>query len=281
MQTPKDLTAGYGTLLVHAEPGAASTERVEAAAQLARDLGARLIGLGAETFEPYPTPDPFSGYAAGEWVVLIQDQISKNLTAAEAAFRRDAAGADSEWRSAQDYPHDALARNACAADLIVVSGRQAESRTRSADAADVVMNAGRPVLIVPEGRRTLQADTVVVAWKNTRECRRAVADARPFLAGAKVVIVLGVSKPDAAEAVSAEVSDVVANLRRHGVEARGQVEPQGSGVVTETIQSVADAAGADLIVCGAYGHSRLREWVFGGVTDDLIHRPGRFILMSH
>ncbi|ODT89847.1 universal stress protein [Phenylobacterium sp. SCN 70-31] len=274
-------TPAYATIMVHAEPGAGASARVAAAAQLARDLDARLIGLGAETFDPFPTPDPFSGYAAGEWVALIQDQILKDLKTAEAAFRRDAAGADVEWRTEQAYPHEALACHARAADLIVASGRQTGGRARSADPADVVMTAGRPVLIVPEGRRRLRGDAVVVAWKNTRECRRALHDALPFLSAATDVIVLAVCKPDSAEAAEAEVADVAASLRRHGVPARGQVSRLDSAAVSEEIQRVADDAGADLLVCGAFGHSRLREWVFGGVTDDFIHRPGRFILMSH
>lgn len=289
MQKTKDRTEtpgaagspGYATLLVHAEPGATATHRVEIAARLARELDARLIGLGAETFDPFPTADPFSGYAAGEWVALIQEQIGKDLKSAEAAFRRDAAGADSEWRCEQDYPHDALARHARAADLIVVGPRQNLGPSRSADPADVVMTSGRPVLVVPDGRSQLKGRTIVVAWKNTRECRRALGDAMPFLTRAQDVIVLAVCKPDVAEAAQDEVDDVAAGLRRHGVAARGEVARIETAAVAEEIQRVADAAGADLIVSGGYGHSRLREWVFGGVTDDFIHRPTHFILMSH
>jgi nucleotide-binding universal stress UspA family protein len=274
-------TAGYATLLVHAEPGAAATHRVEVAAALARELGARLIGLGAETFDPFPTPDPFSGYASGEWVALIQEQIGKDLKSAETAFRRDAAGADVEWRCEQDYPHEALARHARAADLIVVGPRQNRGPSRSADPADVVMNTGRPVLLVPDGRSRLGGRSIVVAWKNTRECRRVLGDALPFLMRADNVIVLAVCKPDEVETAQAEVTDVAAGLRRHGIAAQGEVVRIETAAVAEEIQRVAESAGADLIVSGAYGHSRLREWVFGGVTDDFIHSPAQFILMSH
>ena len=77
------------------------------------------------------------------------------------------------------------------------------------------------------------------------------------------------------------LADVVANLKRHGVDARAQVTTIPPEGVTSEIEKVARLSGADLIVCGAYGHSRLREWVLGGVTDDLIHRPDCFVLMSH
>ena len=271
----------YATLLVHAEAGERSRPRVEAAAALARDLGARLVGLGAEAFTPIPTPDPFSGYASGEWVVLVLEQIAKDLQAAEAGFRRDAAGADIEWRSVQEYPARALVRTACLADLIVVSPRGKADATRAADPADVVMSAGRPVLLVPEAGGRLKATSVVVAWKNTRECRRAVADALPFLQRADEVIVHAVCGQDETEAATTETAAVEENLRRRGVKARALVTNVQPESVIEELMRVASLNDADLIVAGAYGHSRLREWAFGGVTDELLHRPGCFVLMSH
>lgn len=271
----------YATLLVHAEPGLAASKRIEAAARLAHLMGARLIGLGAETFEPIVSPDPFTGYAAGEWIAQIQAEIAKRLAAAEDAFRRDAAGADFEWRSVQDYPSRALGKLARAADLIVMTPRGAGSPIQVADPAEVIMAAGRPVLIVPEGPTHLQGRHVVVAWKDTRECRRAVADAMPFLTRAEDVLLLAVCAKDVADAVVFETDDVVANLKRHGVRARSQVVTAGAGDVFAELNRVAAQNHADLIVAGAYGHSRLREWVLGGVTDDLIHRPGTFVLLSH
>ena len=271
----------YSTILVHAEPGLAASHRVEAAARLARDLGAHLIGLGAETFDPSLFSGPFTGFAAGEWVNLVQEQITKSLADAETAFRRDAAGAEFEWRSLQDYPHRALVRTAHAADLIVVGPRSDRSSLQAADPADVVMSAGRPVLIVPEGRPHLHAMSVIVAWKDTRECRRALTDAMPFLQRAEDVIVLAVVKANQADQASAETDDVVANLKRHGVEARALVTSIDHQAFEDEIERVANLNGADLIVAGAYGHSRLREWVFGGVTDTFLHRPGCFVLLSH
>lgn len=273
--------SSYATLLVHAEPGLVSSHRVEVAGRLARDLDARLIGLGAETLEPIPTADPITGFAAAEWVVLAQEQVGKNLEAAEAVFRRDAGGADIEWRAVQDYPGRALVGLARAADLIVVGPRGAASLTRTADPADVVMGAGRPVLMVPDGQHHLRARAVAIAWKDTRECRRAVADALPFLQRAEDVIVHAVCKSDEADRMAFEVDDVVANLKRHGVEARALITTSTPEGVAGEIEQVAKSNNADLIVCGAYGHTRLREWAFGGVTDDLMHRPGCFVLMSH
>jgi len=271
----------YRTILVHAEPGLAATHRVEAAARLARDLDARLIGLGAESYEPLVTSDPYSGYASSELIVALQEQVAKRLTEAEVAFQRDAAGASVDWRSVQDYPSRALVQASRACDLIVASPKGSDNTTRAADPADVVMSAGRPVLIVPEGRHHLRASSVVVAWKDTRECRRALGDAMPLLQRAEDVIVLAVCKPDEADRIVFELDDVVSNLTRHGVEARALVASVAPEGVTREIERVAQLNNADLIVCGAYGHSRLREWVLGGVTEDLLHRPACFVLLSH
>lgn len=121
----------YKTILVHAEPGIAATHRVEAAAHLARDLDARLIGLGAETYEPVIASDPYAGYATGELIATLQEQIASRLNEAETAFRRDAAGASIDWRSVQDYPSRAVVQIARACDLIVASPGAVQARPRS------------------------------------------------------------------------------------------------------------------------------------------------------
>jgi nucleotide-binding universal stress UspA family protein len=272
----------YRTLLVHVEPAKLSSHRVGVAARLARQLDAHLIGLGAETFNPIPTPDAFSGYAGGEWTALVLEQIGNDIKDAETAFRRDAAGADIEWRSVQDSPHHALTMMAHAADLIVVGPRSHRGSELAADPADVVMTAGRPVLLVPDDREHFFGMSAVIAWKNTRECRRAVRDALPFLQRAEdVIVVHALSKSEFADDAKGEIADVVANLKRHGVDARpvvAQVEPEG---VNEEIRRIASMNGADLVVFGAYGHTRMREWALGGVTDDFLRHPPAFLFMSH
>jgi len=272
----------YATILVHAEPGLASSHRVEVAARLARELGAQLIGLGAETFDPALFSGPFTSFAAGEWVNLVQEEVTNNLAGAEAAFRRDAAGAEISWRKVQDHPHRALTNTAHAADLIVASPRGARNTMQAADPADVVMSAGRPVLIVPEGHSHFVGMTVLVAWKNTRECRRALTDALPFLQRADDVVIASVVNADMVDVATGETDDVVANLKRHGVDARPLVSTVAKNVPEEIeLERLATVNGADLIVAGAYGHSRLREWTFGGVTDSFLHQPRCFVLLSH
>ena len=274
-------TQAIRSLLVHAEPGAASTHRVKVAARLARDNGARLIGLGAEAFEPMLTVDPFFGYAAAEWATLVQEQIVTSLKNAEAAFERDAAGADTEWRSIEDKPARALAHAARAADIVIMGPKGKGGSSRTADPAEVIMTSGRPVLIVPDGATQLHGKAVIVAWKDTREARRAVADAMPFLVAAETVIVQVICDEAEFDSATRQADDVVDSLKRHGVKAKSNVTTATNGEVTMILERTAVANHADLIVAGAYGHNRTSEWVFGGVTDDLLHRPECFVLLSH
>jgi nucleotide-binding universal stress UspA family protein len=279
--TPTANLRTYKSILVHAEAGLQSSRRVEIAARLARSLDARLIGLGAETFEPLPPIDPYMGYASSEWFSIMEKQVAADLENAEAGFRRDAAYAEFEWRTIQDYPAKALARTARAADLVVAGPRGEGGAGRCADPAEIIMTAGRPVLLVPSSSSYLRASTVVVAWKDTREARRAVADAMPFLQRADTVIVQGICENGSSDGEIMQTEDVASHLKRHGVRALAQVSTGKQKNVAGELQRIAEANGADLIVAGAYGHSRLREWAFGGVTDTLIHCPPCFVLFSH
>ncbi|WP_245620086.1 universal stress protein [Phenylobacterium immobile] len=272
--------AGFSSILTHAEPGLQSSHRIEIAATLARSLNARLIGVGAETFEPVMMTDPMAG-PAGDWISLLQEQVNADLAQAEHAFRRDAAGADLEWRSFQDYPTRAVARASRAADLIVASARAQNGAVRSVDPAELIVEAGRPVLIVPNATRRLHGKTVVIAWKDTREARRAVADAMPFLKQADDVVVQAICPKDGNEAAVLATNDVAAALGRHGVCARGAIIHGREQDVPELLCAAVEANGADLIVAGAYGHSRAKEWMLGGVTRALLHEPPCFVLFSH
>ncbi|MCR5875520.1 universal stress protein [Phenylobacterium sp. J426] len=272
----------FATLLVHAEPELSASNRVEAAAHLARDGDALLIGVGAEMLDAAFSMDPFGGVVLAEWLTAAQQQIDRNIRAAEEAFRRDAAGVRIEWRQANAFPDRALIDASRAADLIVMSPpRQDASSYRSADPAEVVMKSGRPVLIVPNEARRLRAERVVVAWKDTRETRRAIADAMPFLIAAQEVIVTAVCADKDVEAVAFQAGDVAAMLKRQGATVRTEVVTGRDEAVAGELDRVAQAADADLIVMGAYGHSRAAEWVFGGVTRTLLREPHRFILTSH
>ena len=128
------------------------------------------------------------------------------------------------------------------------------------------MKAGRPVLVVPPGCDALDAGNVVVAWKNTREARRALADALPFLKEARQVTLLHVSEERRRRRLARR--PVAFSSPRHRGIARDDCAKDRT--VAERIVAFASGEELGLIVAGAYGHTRLREWAFGGVTRDLL-----------
>ncbi len=149
------------------------------------------------------------------------------------------------------------------------------------DVANLVMQAGRPVLVVPSDAATFSADRVLVAWKDTREARRAVSDALPLLTKAKEVHVVAIPEPEGNDAATlAGADDVVNWLARHGVQAAAIARPDFGGV-GKSIERVADEIGADIIVAGAFGHSRFMEWLLGGVTRHLLRSAKACVLFSH
>jgi nucleotide-binding universal stress UspA family protein len=145
---------------------------------------------------------------------------------------------------------------------------------------DLVMQAGRPLLIVPPSATTLTARNILVAWKDTREARRAVSDAMPMLQTAERAIVVEITrKKDIAEA-NESVRDVVRWLRGHGVKAEGMVAPE-QGLNAPQLDGIIKTEGADLVVAGAYHRRRFREWALGGVTRKLLLSGNLCTLVSY
>ena len=138
---------------------------------------------------------------------------------------------------------------------------------------------GATDLVVPPEAEYLKLSNVVIAWKDTREARRAVADALPLLHRAKDVTVVEVVEGAADRAAAqAGVNDVAAWLGRHAVTAVGRViHASDESDQLDTLWK----NGADLVVAGAYGHTRFREWVLGGMTHNLLTRSRRCSFLAH
>jgi nucleotide-binding universal stress UspA family protein len=269
-------------ILVHVELSAAAQPRLETAVHLARRLDATLIGVGAEMMSAVGIGDPL-GVLGSDWVVELEGLVQDNLKRAEARFRDTAACATREWLAFEAYPTHALAQLARGADLIVAGGAPLDGveSYRQVQTAELVLQAGRPVLVAPPEGGELQGRAVVVAWKDTREARRAVIDALPFLRMAEDVVVQAVCDDERLGDVQAQTFAVVEHLKRHGAPARAKATIAPANRTEIELNITADSIDADLIVAGAYGHSRLGEWVFGGVTRSLLEQPERFVLLSH
>jgi nucleotide-binding universal stress UspA family protein len=268
----------YATIMVHVDVDEGSDARLRLAAELAKRFSATLIGTSAALvpaeYGPYLGPARFAAEQRG---------VGASLARCEAAFRQiaGAAGIKHEWRSDDDLPDDYLAREARAADLVIV-GRVPPSRSalRAIDPGRAVLRAGRPVLVVPPGIDSLRAERILIGWKDAREARRAVSDALPLLHEAKQVHIVEII--DAGEDARAQrrLDDVAHYLMRHRIAADTRVVRRGDDVGT-ALMEVAREDGADLTVAGAYGQSRLSEWVFGGVTRSLLAASPVCCLFAH
>ena len=240
------------------------------AVSLATAFGATLTGLAAD--EPSLALGGIEGsQVAMDYYAVERQAIESGIAEAEARFRAAAGtGLKTEWRGRIGNATGALLDAALGADLLV-TGRTNLSmlgEQRLADIGQLVLGSGRPVLAVGEGSSSFSADRIVIGWKDTREARRAVADALPFLRRASAVVAITISE-DAPSIERSSQAQLLAWLAMHGVMAHSELIESDAGFI-DVLESTARAYRADLVVTGGYGHSRMREWLFGGMTKNLI-----------
>ncbi len=274
----------YKTLMVHLELDGKNAGLLEIAADLAGRFDARVIGIAA----CQPVQMLYDeGYTCGDEMVADRAEIAREIEAAKAEFHQVLKGRVKkvEWRSCITFEALAsyIADQARAADLIITRpdiGGSLLDNTRRVKIGDLALEAGRPLLIVPHGMSSLTLNNAFVAWKDSREARRAVADALPLLRLAKNVTVLEAANNEAQSMAHGHVVDVAHWLESHDVTAEPVTATLHGGdaanLYDETIER-----GCDFLVAGAYGHSRIGEFVFGGVTRDLLLSPEYCVLISH
>ncbi|MBR0731203.1 universal stress protein [Bradyrhizobium japonicum] len=275
----------YATVMVSLALDQPNNARLQAAGELGERFEATIVGVAAARFAP---PLYFIGGAEAQRLIDQEEaSVKRCLAALEAEFRAATRTRSRpvEWRSAMDFPSRFVLAQARCAD-IVVSGGQSPAFSDAfslVSPKDLVMQAGRPILVVPDKVNWLDLRSVLVAWKDTPEARRAIAGALPLLRKARDVAIVEI--PEAGgdrSAAMTRVSDVAAWLARHGVTATARVpEAAGSEPAAVQLERVAGDAGAGLIVAGAYGHSRFRELILGGVTEYLVTQTARCVLLSH
>lgn len=212
-----------------------------------------------------------------------KDRIAVELEQFEAIAAR--AGVACEWLPTPVDDAAALLKIGRCADLIVVGqrplGHPDGSRARLA-AAELVLGAGRPLLIVPgTAAPATVGERVVIAWNGTRESARAVADALPLLAQAKAVTVLSGVDAGGTGYTRSSAQGLMRSLERHTIKAQlADLGPQRFYIGDKILQYCAEHA-VDLLVMGAYGHSRASELVLGGVTQTVLGSMTLPVLMSH
>jgi nucleotide-binding universal stress UspA family protein len=282
---------GLASIMVHVGADAGTQGRVNIARSLATRFNARLIGIAGQAAPAMASGDIVGEIRSGGDIVEGNEieqpyttAIVKWLVALANAFRGNAEpNLNITFRSAVEQPTALIVREARAADLVILGCGAAalDIADRAVDPASVLLRCGRPVLIVPDAIGTLSAERIVVGWKETREARRAVRDALALLKGAKEVTIVAVEEPTRSAADPRALDDVAAYLARRGVLIGDAITHAITAHAGAALLAIASEKGADLIVAGGYGHSRLSEWVYGGVTRELLYASPICCLLSH
>ena len=276
------------TMLVHVDDTAQGALRAKAAARVARETGARLIGVylapGGEI-----APSVASMLPPG--IVDALSRAAGEAQEAAATSFRDAAAAEGiarvAWRAPAGDPVMAVLAHGRACDLVVLGQRDpdaARSRFTGELFTAALVGLGRPILAMPRaGSPETIGRRILVATDGGREAARAIGDAMPFLERAAQVNVLvgGRGAADDATPFARTGVHVADWLRDHGVTAALERYEWDEGGKGEWLLSRAADYGSDLIVMGGYGHSRLREIVLGGMTDTILREMTVPVLLSH
>ena len=272
----------YAALMVHFDARPSGIRRVRLAVDLADRFHALLIGIAGRSYlQPFlaegPGRDAESDDGERKEMLHLLAGMEKQFYAAAGRSAKQI-----EWRGIPDYANNLVPREARAADLVII-GRKQDSKDLyySLDPGVAILRAGRPVLFVPDEIDLLQARSVVVAWNDTRECRRAVRDALPFLKEASEVMIVTICEPGTGTQAKPSLDDVETYLVRHGVVVGAKAFLHARQSTATELLRFAEDERADLIVAGGYGHSRLGEWALGGVTRELLSESPLCCLFSH
>ncbi len=273
---PKDIVVN---LMVGTTPDPA----IPCAISLAETFGAQLAGV-AFAYEPVLPAIVGGGIPES----VIEEQREENEKAAKAAVAQFTAAAKGVLQGSRMVPAslagaaDTFGEIARHFDLSVV-GQCERDRVGPEELVveGALFGSGRPVMVVPFGYKGgMKLDRVVVCWNGGRTAARATADAMPFLKRAKAVDVITVGT-EAANPVEASAAEIGKHLTRHDVKVQVKRVPQGNLRVSAAILAYAAESGANMLVMGGYGHSRLREFILGGTTRGVLKTMTVPTLMAH
>lgn len=284
-QAPAARGTGYSDIAVHLDGSPEDEARLAHAEALAEQYGARITGIFTNLL---PDPALFAGDFGITAIGQLVDAVTEEGDASEKRLRQRLTrlGPAHELRRLDAFPgllEQAVATEARWNDLFVASCPRDEDQTRWRPLIESVMfDAGRGLyLLPPEAAPRSPVRTVLIGWTDTRQSARAVAEALPLIAQATQVHVVAVREEAHGRMGGAEVlADISAHLARYGVEATATVLNTQT-TATDAILAEARRISADLIVVGAYGHSRFREWVLGGVTADLLESSPVPLFLAH
>jgi len=272
-------------LLVHVDSGKAAAGRIDAALRLSTDHQAHLTGLYILRRENI-VPGYIEAQIPGEVIEAQKKAEAERAAKAEEGFTSaaDRAGVSSEWRCVDGALAPTLSLHARYVDMVIM-GQADKSDPFSITEYEVehaILDVGRPALVIPYvGAAKTFGKRVMVAWDGSREAMRAIHEALPLLERADEVHVLSVDTGGTAGHGDVPGADISLHLARHNIKVEASSTPAREISVGDTLLSRAADKSIDLIVMGAYGHSRYRELVLGGVTRRLLQSMTVPTLMSH
>jgi len=278
----------YRSLLVLLDHSECCAARTRCAIQLARDLGGHLVGLAPTDLVDLPNA-PRAAASLQEYAALVWDALRDQAERAADAFRDACHAADLTSFEAiidQAGKVESLVRHARWTDLTVLTQADPSSAHHAVTqdlVESVILHSARPTLVLPYASHGYRiGNRVVVAWNDTREAARAISDALPLLQrAARVEVVTWDERPGAHDKTLRLQLDALQKwLMWQGVSATVQIARSGVGIADAMLSHAADVD-ADLIVMGAYGHSRWAERVLGGATRGLLASMTVPVLMSH
>lgn len=277
----------YETILLHLDEPDRVSGMMEAGCALARKFESHLTGL--MVYVPVVVAAGATASYGPEIVAAHREEWEADAAKMEERFRQGCANQSfaAEWRIVDGgyQPMASTVAQQCGtADIVVVSqGAELVGLGRDDLPERVVLEGGRPVLVIPRaGHYSTIGERVLVAWNGKREATRAIFDALPLLKRAQDVKVIAVESGGKGDDVDFPAAEISAALARHGVkvEAARTVLEGGASIGNELLNRVSDE-GRDMLVMGCYGHSRMREFVFGGVTRDILANMTVPVLLSH
>ena len=274
----------YRSILVHLTDDPRNQAKIDMATALARRFDARVTAL-------YTLPQPRDFQYMGEYVPshLFQLRTKDEIQAATAEARQavqSVEGVTTEWVESDKLPVEAVETYGRVFDLVVVGQPNPEPKDPMREPAGVdvlphelALHVGRPILAVPyTGSYAAVGRRVLIAWNGSKEAARAVHDALPLLTVAETATVFSIN-PEKMRGMPG--TELGRHLSYHGIKAETAHVAADKGDTGEILLSAAADYGADLLVMGAYGHSRLRELVLGGATRHVLRRMTAPVLMSH
>ena len=209
-----------------------------------------------------------------------ENERSTNARAAfdQAFGAKDRTAVNAHWHEIEGFPLYEYAFHGRMHDLIVI----ARERQLPEYAAEILMRTGRPVLIAPPRATETIGESVLLAWNNSPESARALTAAMPMLLKAKKVLIACIPQSlDGEQEKQQSLDELRDLLALHGLSADTRLLKQAHGNEANVLRDAAYGAGCDLIVMGGYGHSRVREYVFGGATRAVLNDCAIPVLMFH